>query len=375
MSRKSSENKLIIIALSIVFNAFQQLINFFSNSYSEHKKSQHTKVKNELVRKDKFPNRIVDGNLSLYLRNNDIIERQVSSISTSAIKYSYFIDNLVRDCINDICIAEGRNEIRPGHKYLSDWYKTAPEEWKILSTQIKKFLTEKNEQFERQKREKEELVLSEKLRSMLDKHSELISQFNDIAYRKVTTIDIYGEENWDALEKEARLLVEKIAKKDGITEDTIKRWRRYSLPKEYLNLVDKLSRDFKDHYADQKTKVIEIEGVENLSGVEFENYVADLLRNNGFEKVLGTPTTGDQGADLIAKRNGKTIVIQVKRYSSAVGNKAVQEVAGAINFYCGDEGWVITNSSFTKSARELASKNNIKLIDGKDLQVFKSKIQ
>ena len=107
-----------------------------------------------------------------------------------------------------------------------------------------------------------------------------------------------------------------------------------------------------------------------MSGIDFENHLADLLKKNGFDSVTGTPKTGDQGADLIAKRNGKTIIIQAKRYAGTVGNKAVQEVIGAINFYNGDEGWVITNSSFTKSARELANKSGIKLIDGTDMQQF-----
>jgi restriction system protein len=47
-----------------------------------------------------------------------------------------------------------------------------------------------------------------------------------------------------------------------------------------------------------------------------------------------------------------------------VGNKAVQEVVGAIPFYGGTEGCVVTNSTFTPAARALAQKNNIRLIDG-----------
>ena len=52
----------------------------------------------------------------------------------------------------------------------------------------------------------------------------------------------------------------------------------------------------------------------------------------------------------------------------AVGNKAVQEVTSAVAYYRGDEGWVITNSSFTPSAKALAQKSHIKLIDGKMLK-------
>jgi restriction system protein len=87
----------------------------------------------------------------------------------------------------------------------------------------------------------------------------------------------------------------------------------------------------------------------------------------GFD-VSGTPVTGDQGADLIARKSGLTIVIQAKRHQGAVGNRAVQEVISALAYYGGDEGWVVTNSSFTRLAKALAQKSHIKLIDGRMLR-------
>jgi HJR/Mrr/RecB family endonuclease len=106
-----------------------------------------------------------------------------------------------------------------------------------------------------------------------------------------------------------------------------------------------------------------------LKGIEFENYVAQRLRDAGYS-VAGTPATGDQGADLIAKKDGITIAIQAKGYAAPVGNGAVQEIVGALRFYHADEGWVATNSTFTKSARSLAHANNIRLIEGSDLKDF-----
>jgi hypothetical protein len=44
-----------------------------------------------------------------------------------------------------------------------------------------------------------------------------------------------------------------------------------------------------------------------MSGVEFETWVVKVLKENGFDDVRGTPATGDQGVDIIAKRNGRTI--------------------------------------------------------------------
>ena len=42
-------------------------------------------------------------------------------------------------------------------------------------------------------------------------------------------------------------------------------------------------------------------------------------------------------------------------------------MVSAVAYYGGDEGWVITSSIFTPSAKALAQKTNIRLIDGKML--------
>ena len=46
----------------------------------------------------------------------------------------------------------------------------------------------------------------------------------------------------------------------------------------------------------------------------------------------------------------------------------MQEVISALACYGGDEGWVVTNASFTPSAKTLAQKTNVKLIDGHTLR-------
>ena len=107
---------------------------------------------------------------------------------------------------------------------------------------------------------------------------------------------------------------------------------------------------------------------DDFSGVDFEVYLAGLLKKLGFEEVSGTPTTGDQGADLIATKDGRRIAIQAKRYKGVVGNGAVQEIVAALKFYKADEGWVITTGTFSQSARALAQANDIRLVDGFSLR-------
>ncbi|MDU5042014.1 MAG: restriction endonuclease, partial [Enterobacter roggenkampii] len=80
--------------------------------------------------------------------------------------------------------------------------------------------------------------------------------------------------------------------------------------------------------------------------------------------------TQDQGADLFVTRFGKDMVIQAKNYSGSVGNSAVQQVISAKTFYGCDEAMVVTNSYFTRSAKELAESALVRLIDRDELQKY-----
>jgi hypothetical protein len=107
--------------------------------------------------------------------------------------------------------------------------------------------------------------------------------------------------------------------------------------------------------------------LELMSGTDFEHYMAEVFRDQGYEVEL-TPQSGDQGVDLLLKKQGLRIAVQLKRYQGAVGNKAVQEIHSGVGYYDADGGWVITTSTYTRGARQLADKLGIRLIDGLELK-------
>ncbi len=72
--------------------------------------------------------------------------------------------------------------------------------------------------------------------------------------------------------------------------------------------------------------------------------------------------TGDQGADLIAEAHGRRIVIQCKFHARPIGNKAVQEAFAGLGFHGGDVAVVVSNASYTRSARQLAEANGVILV-------------
>lgn len=100
--------------------------------------------------------------------------------------------------------------------------------------------------------------------------------------------------------------------------------------------------------------------VDKLSGKAFEKYLAAQFRHLGY-RVKQTEDSHDYGADLLVKKRGEFIVIQAKRYEKNVGIAAVQEAVGAIAYYEADRAMVVTNSHFTKSARNLARLNDVEL--------------
>lgn len=74
-------------------------------------------------------------------------------------------------------------------------------------------------------------------------------------------------------------------------------------------------------------------------------------------------TSGDYGADVIAEKSGNRIAIQAKHYTGTVDHKSVVEVLGSLKRYRCSHGIVITNSTFRKTAIELAKDNGVELWD------------
>ncbi len=105
---------------------------------------------------------------------------------------------------------------------------------------------------------------------------------------------------------------------------------------------------------------------EAISPIEYEHYCARILTSCGW-KTRVTSASGDQGADVIAEISGIVVVIQCKKYTGSVGNTAVQEVHAAKDFYNAHKAVVVTNSQFTKSARQVASKLGVLLLHHDDL--------
>lgn len=131
---------------------------------------------------------------------------------------------------------------------------------------------------------------------------------------------------------------------------------------EYSKTIEEKERKDRLQELKEQIKKSKIEEIDLFDGHSFERYLGIMYESLGY-KVLATKGSGDFGADLILKKEGKIIAVQAKRYNKSVGVRAVQEIIAALGYYKADEGWVVTNNYFTKAAKELAATSNVRLVD------------
>lgn len=104
--------------------------------------------------------------------------------------------------------------------------------------------------------------------------------------------------------------------------------------------------------------------VSTMDGTVFEQYVGYRLLEAGYRNIQFTVASGDFGADIIAFDNeGKKVCFQCKRYSEPVGVAAVQQITSARIYYESARAAVVTNSTFTPAAKELAAKTGVELME------------
>ena len=128
-----------------------------------------------------------------------------------------------------------------------------------------------------------------------------------------------------------------------------------------------IAKIIKKHKERMNYKNLSQEQIDILSGKDFEKYLRVHFENLGY-KVKLTPDTNDYGADLLVTRGSERMVIQAKRYAGKVGNKAVQEVIGALHYYNCNKAMVVTNSFFTPNAKKMAEKCDVILWDRNTLK-------
>jgi restriction system protein len=111
-----------------------------------------------------------------------------------------------------------------------------------------------------------------------------------------------------------------------------------------------------------------------MSGLEFEDYVARVARSCGVPVIM-TSLTGDWGVDIIVGKRPNRLAIQCKRQSRPVGAGAVQEVVAGAPMQDCTKTMVVTNHEFTPAARKLAELHECELVGRTELPRLRSTIR
>ncbi len=105
-----------------------------------------------------------------------------------------------------------------------------------------------------------------------------------------------------------------------------------------------------------------LDQIDQMDGARFEKFLGELFARMGYSARV-TGKAGDQGCDLLVEKGSEKTVVQAKRYSHPLSNDAVQEAVAAKALYGATAAMVVTNATFTESAKELAQANQVTLWD------------
>ncbi len=193
-----------------------------------------------------------------------------------------------------------------------------------------------------------------KIASLVETHLETLAR------RRLTLVktDPYGLVDEEPWRKEYRYFIDKLVMPQlSASERGAIAFRREALFEELIAApVSQRAQEIEASLAMAK----------DLSPAEFEHWCSRALNAAGW-KARATGTSGDQGADVIAEKDGVTIVLQCKLHRSAVGNKAVQEAFTAGQHYGATAAAVVSNAGFTRSAEALSKTTGVLLCHYSDL--------
>lgn len=104
----------------------------------------------------------------------------------------------------------------------------------------------------------------------------------------------------------------------------------------------------------------------SLSGKGFEHELSKLYSRMGYQVHL-TPTSGDQGIDIILDKEGKRTIVQCKAHKKPVGPHVIRDLYGTLMSSGADEAILASVSGFTSGVVDYASGRPIRLISINDI--------
>ncbi|WKZ27743.1 MAG: restriction endonuclease [Candidatus Dojkabacteria bacterium] len=143
------------------------------------------------------------------------------------------------------------------------------------------------------------------------------------------------------------------------------------LSRKQVNVADAANDGLEPNETETTWEEALIQKLLEISPESFEKLCQRILRESGFIQVEVTGKSGDGGIDGkgILRLNGLLsfhIIFQCKRYSGAVSSKEIRDFRGAMQGRA-DKGLFLTTGTFTRDAKQEATRDGappIDLVDG-----------
>jgi restriction system protein len=107
-----------------------------------------------------------------------------------------------------------------------------------------------------------------------------------------------------------------------------------------------------------------------MTGLQFEQFVAELLEARGFDIERRGGWRPDGGIDMIASMNGRSYVVQCKQWRQYIGRPLLQQLYGVVVSTGANGGLFVTTGLFSDEGHEFVDglrSPKLRLVDGSEL--------
>ena len=164
---------------------------------------------------------------------------------------------------------------------------------------------------------------------------------------------------WAASNKRCQLCQTELDRVNQQNEEREFEWKR-------RKTIEREAKELRQQEIERLSKawLTNTESYFQMNPQQFEHAVAELFRKLGYT-VKQTPFSNDGGKDAIAHKDGKTYIIECKRYdaSNSIGRRDIQIFVAAMKDEKASGGFYINTGNFTRTAKEYAAKNGITIYD------------
>src|SRR5208283_3448710 len=198
--------------------------------------------------------------LPLQERHQDIIERTERSMSLND-SQRHYVDDVTAQCVRDVAIRGGRRDVAPrAGEWLWKWRTRTgiQREYLELAQYLQGRFQNRYAELRQEKQKADQCAKErryEQYKEWLSQNRRLVDRFLEVADRKVSLLDDYGDEKWDALPKEIQTCLLKFAQNEndgGATENAIREALKngydWMVPEKYQWLRTHLESEFREYH-------------------------------------------------------------------------------------------------------------------------------